>query len=183
MRVKAEVVASDEREGGRRRVLNLGHTIGHALEAVTAYRRFAHGEAVGWGLVGAAAIARDRGLLDAAAFERIAAAVDHVGPRPPLSDLDAREVLEAISHDKKARRGRVPFILPAAVGRVEIHDDVSRAEVRRALRAMARRERRPVARLSINRTRIRVERPGRTGSGDGRSWRNVGILLACRSRD
>ena len=60
--------------------------------------------------------------------------------RQRLSDLDARGVLEAISHDKKARRGRVPFILPAAVGRVEIHDDVSPAEVRRALKAMAKRE-------------------------------------------
>jgi len=140
VRVKADVVASDEREGGRRRVLNLGHTIGHALEAVTRYRRFAHGEAVGWGLVGASAIARDRGLLDAADYERIAAAVDHVGPRPPVSDLEAGDVLEAVSHDKKARRGRVPFILPAAVGRVEIHADVTPAEVRRALKAMAKRE-------------------------------------------
>jgi 3-dehydroquinate synthase len=140
VRVKAEVVASDEREGGLRRVLNLGHTIGHALEAVTRYRRFAHGEAVGWGLVGAAAIARDRGLLAASGFERIAAAVEHVGPRPPVGDLDSRAVLEAITHDKKARRGRVPFVLPVAVGRVEIHDDVSPAEVRRALREMADRE-------------------------------------------
>jgi 3-dehydroquinate synthase len=140
VRVKAEVVAGDEKEGGWRRVLNLGHTIGHALEAVTRYRRFVHGEAVGWGLVGAAAIARDRGLLEAAAFERIAGAVDHVGHRPRVSDLDTHVVLEALSHDKKARKGRVPFILPAGIGRVEIHDDVTAVEIRRALRAMAARE-------------------------------------------
>jgi 3-dehydroquinate synthase len=137
VRVKADVVSGDEREGGQRRVLNLGHTIGHALESVTRYRRFAHGEAVGWGLVGAAAIARDRDLLDAAAFQRIAEAVDHVGPRPPVADLDAGDVLDAISHDKKARAGRVPFVLPVAVGRVQIHDDIEPAEVRRALRVMA----------------------------------------------
>ena len=80
----------DEREGGLRRVLNLGHTIGHALEAVTGYRRFTHGEAVGWGLVGAAWIARRRGLLPEAAYDAIASAVDHVGPRPRVSDLDRR---------------------------------------------------------------------------------------------
>ena len=57
-RVKAEVVERDEREGGLRRVLNLGHTLGHALESVTRYRRFTHGEAVGWGMIGAAWIAR-----------------------------------------------------------------------------------------------------------------------------
>jgi 3-dehydroquinate synthase len=140
VRVKAEVVAGDEKEGGWRRVLNLGHTIGHALEAVTRYRRFVHGEAVGWGLVGAAAIARDRGLLSRDAFEGIAAAVDHVGPRPRVSDLDTGAVLEAVSHDKKARKGRVPFVLPTAIGRVEIHDDVTAPEIRRALRAMAARE-------------------------------------------
>jgi 3-dehydroquinate synthase len=139
-RIKAAVVEKDEREGGLRRVLNLGHTIGHALEAVTGYRRFTHGEAVGWGLVGAAWIARRRGLLAEDAFDAIASAVDHVGPRPRVSDLPAPAVLSALSRDKKARAGRVPFVLPVAVGRVEIRDDVARAEVVRALRVMAGRE-------------------------------------------
>jgi 3-dehydroquinate synthase len=139
-RIKAGVVRRDEREGGLRRVLNLGHTIGHALEATTLYRRFTHGEAVGWGLLGAAAIARRRGLLGEAAFDAIAGAVDRVGPRPPVSDLPVPRLLEALSRDKKARAGRVPFVLPVAVGRVEVHDDVTRGEVVRALRAMAARE-------------------------------------------
>lgn len=139
-RIKAEVVERDEREGGLRRVLNLGHTIGHALEAVTGYRRFTHGEAVGWGLVGAAFIARRCGLLPEAGYAAIAAAVDHLGPRPRVSDLEAPRVLEALARDKKARRGRVPFVLPTAIGRVEVRDDVTGAEVRRALRAMAGRE-------------------------------------------
>jgi 3-dehydroquinate synthase len=139
-RIKAEVVEKDEREGGLRRVLNLGHTLGHALEAETRYRRFTHGEAVGWGLVGAAWIARRRGLLPEAAYDAIASAVDHVGPRPCVSDLPARRVLEALSRDKKARKGRVPFVLPTAVGRVVIRDDVRRDEVARALRVMAGRE-------------------------------------------
>ena len=139
-RIKAEVVETDEREGGRRRVLNLGHTIGHALEAVTRYRRFTHGEAVGWGTIGAAFLARRRGLLPEAGFDAIASAVDHVGPRPRVSDLPPAKVLEALSRDKKAKAGRVPFVLPTAIGRVAIHDDVTRDEITRALRVMAGRE-------------------------------------------
>jgi 3-dehydroquinate synthase len=139
-RIKAEVVEKDEREGGLRRVLNLGHTIGHALEAATGYRRFTHGEAVGWGTIGAAWIARHRGLLPEPAYDAIASAVDHVGPRPAVSDLPVPRILEALGRDKKARAGRVPFVLPSAVGRVEVRDDVARAEIVRALRVMAGRE-------------------------------------------
>ncbi len=139
-RIKAEVVERDEREGGLRRVLNLGHTIGHALEAVTSYRRFTHGEAVGWGLVGAAWIAHRRGMLSEAAWQEIAAAVDQIGPRPPVSDLDAGELLAALARDKKARAGRVPFVLPTAIGAVTVCDDVARGEITRALRVMAGRE-------------------------------------------
>jgi len=139
-RIKAEVVEKDEREGGLRRVLNLGHTIGHALEAETRYRRFTHGEAVGWGLVGAAFIARRRSLLPEAAYDAIASAVDHVGQRPRVSDLPVPRVIEALSRDKKARKGRVPFVLPTAIGRVVIRDDVTSGEVARALRVMGGRE-------------------------------------------
>jgi 3-dehydroquinate synthase len=139
-RIKADVVERDEREGSMRHVLNLGHTIGHALEATTGYKRFTHGEAVGWGLVGASWIARHRGLLAPLDFDAIASAVDHVGPRPRVSDLAPARILEAVSHDKKARAGRVPFVLPTAIGRVVVQDDVTRAEITRALRVMAGRE-------------------------------------------
>ena len=139
-RIKAEIVEKDEREGGLRRVLNLGHTLGHALEAATGYRRFTHGEAVGWGLIGAAWIARDKGLLGDAAYDAIAAAVDRVGPRPKLSDLRRERVLEAMGRDKKFRGGRRVFVLPAGIGRVVIRDDITLPEVRRALAVMAARE-------------------------------------------
>ena len=138
--IKADVVERDEREGGLRRVLNLGHTLGHTLESVTRYRRFTHGEAVGWGLVGAAAIARRRELLSARAFEAIADVVDHVGPRPPVSDLPVPAILDALGRDKKVKAGRVVFVLPTAIGRVTIRDDVTRPEIRRALKAMVARE-------------------------------------------
>jgi 3-dehydroquinate synthase len=120
--------------------LNLGHTLGHALEAATRFRRFSHGEAVGWGLIGAAWIAYRRGLLAESSFDAICAAVDHLGPRPRVSDLPLERVLQAVRHDKKALRGRFAFVLPAALGRVVIHPDVQTAELRRALKVMAARE-------------------------------------------
>jgi 3-dehydroquinate synthase len=139
-RIKADVVERDEREGALRYVLNLGHTIGHALETVTRYRRYTHGEAVGWGLIGAAWIARHRGLLEETAYDAIATGVDRLGQRPRMSDLAPAELLEAISHDKKARAGRVPFVLPTAIGRVVVQHDVEPKEIRRALRVLAGRE-------------------------------------------
>jgi 3-dehydroquinate synthase len=135
-RIKAEVVSKDEREGGLRRVLNLGHTLGHALEAVTGYRRFTHGEAVGWGLIGAAALSRQRGLLGPDEFTEVAEAVDRLGPRPPLSGLPPRDILDAAGRDKK---GRGTFVLPVAIGRVAVHADVSRGEVLAVLKELARR--------------------------------------------
>jgi 3-dehydroquinate synthase len=139
-RIKAEVVEKDEREGGLRRVLNLGHTLGHALETVTAYRRFTHGEAVGWGLTGAAWIAVRKGILPESVFDEIAAAVDRLGHRPRVSDLETPKVQEALGRDKKSRAGRVPFVLPTAIGQVTIRDDVEPVDVRHALKVMAARE-------------------------------------------
>jgi 3-dehydroquinate synthase len=139
-RIKAEVVEKDEREGGLRRVLNLGHTIGHALETVTRYKRYTHGEAVGWGLIGAAWIARRRGLLAEQAFDTIASGVDRLGPRPRMSDIAADKVLAALKGDKKARAGRSVFVLPTRIGSVVVREDVEPTEVRHALRVMASRE-------------------------------------------
>jgi 3-dehydroquinate synthase len=138
VRVKARVVERDEREGGLRRVLNLGHTVGHALETVTRYRRFTHGEAVGWGMLAATRIARRRGLVGEASSRAIGEAVAALGPRPPLHDLDHGEILEALGRDKKAVAGRVPFVLPRGLGRVVIAGDVRRSEIRDALRWLAR---------------------------------------------
>src|SRR5262249_801783 len=124
-RIKAEIVEQDEREAGLRRVLNLGHTLGHALEAVTGYRRFTHGEAVGWGLIGAAWIAAAREMLDEPAFDAIASAVDHLGQRPKVSGLPVERILDAITRDKKVRKGSgFTFVLPTAIGRVTVRSDV-----------------------------------------------------------
>ncbi len=136
VRLKATIVTQDEHEGGLRRVLNLGHTLGHALEAVTRYRGFTHGEAVGWGLLAATRLALARGLVTSAEADAIAAAVDRLGARPSLAGLDASAILAAIAQDKKARAGQVPFILPEGLGRVRIVDDVRARELRALLRSL-----------------------------------------------
>jgi len=140
-RIKADVVRRDEKEGGLRRVLNLGHTLGHALESATAYRRFTHGEAVGWGMVGAAWLAQRKALLGSDVYETMVGAVDRLGPRPKVSDLSVDKILASLRHDKKAKQGRVPFVLPTRVGEVVVRPDVDPPEIRLALKAMAARER------------------------------------------
>lgn len=133
-RIKARIVSEDERESGPRRVLNFGHTAGHALEAITRYRRFRHGEAVAYGMLVAAAIARARGLLAGAAGDELAALLMELGPRPPVADLSAREALDAMRHDKKIVDGRLHVVLPVEIGRTAIVNDVSTVEMEQALR-------------------------------------------------
>jgi len=133
-RIKASVVADDEREAGPRRILNFGHTAGHAIEAVTKYRRFRHGEAVGYGMLVAAALARARGALADQDRQALADLVASLGPLPPVSDLSATQMLEAMQHDKKMVDGRLHFVLPTAIGATAIVDDVNEKELRAALK-------------------------------------------------
>jgi 3-dehydroquinate synthase len=135
-RLKARIVEEDERESGRRRILNFGHTLGHALEAATGYRRFTHGEAVGWGMLGATLIARRRGLLAEEAFDRIVGAVDRLGPRPPIGHLEPEAIAMAVTRDKNKQGGRVPFILPTAIGGVTIASDIRETELLGTIRAL-----------------------------------------------
>jgi 3-dehydroquinate synthase len=123
VRLKAEVVASDERENGLRRVLNLGHTIGHALEAETEYRHFLHGEAVAWGMIAAARIAAVVGKTDNISARRIGDAVQRLGPLPTVQ-VRSRNILRLLQSDKKTRNGVVHFVLPREIGKVEVVNDV-----------------------------------------------------------
>ena len=132
-RIKARIVAEDEREGGVRRYLNLGHTAGHALEAVTRYRRFSHGEAVGYGLEVAAELAASLGLLGADEVDRVRDLVRRVGPRPAAAGLSHDALVDAMRHDKKRAGGRVGFVLPLEIGRVEFRSTISERDVRGAL--------------------------------------------------
>ena len=114
-RVKAEVVSRDEREGRLRRILNFGHTLGHALEAATGYGHFLHGEAVAWGMLAAVWLSHERGFLDSTARARVKAVLRRL-PRPPLPKLPPRELLGYIRHDKKVLGGRLHFVLLRRIG-------------------------------------------------------------------
>ncbi len=132
-RIKAEVVAADEKESGLRRILNFGHTAGHALEAVTRYRRFRHGEAVGYGMLVAADLAVSRGALAEADRRALADVIASLGPLPPIGDISIGQVLDAMKHDKKMVAGRLHYVLPTAVGAWAIVDDVTEKEFKAAL--------------------------------------------------
>ncbi len=116
---KAVVVAADEKESGLRQVLNFGHTIGHALEAETAYRGFLHGEAVAWGMVAATNVALAMGKLGSVNAGRIADAVLGLGELPPVR-VKPTNVLKRLQADKKTKDGVVHFVLPCEIGQVEI---------------------------------------------------------------
>src|SRR5450755_8764 len=123
VKLKAEVVSSDERENGLRRVLNLGHTIGHALEARTGYRHFLHGEAVAWGMIASAKIASAMDLIEDVGAARITDATRALGPLPKVQSR-SRDILRLLKSDKKTRNGVVHFVLPREIGKVEIANDV-----------------------------------------------------------
>ena len=131
--IKADVVARDEREGGLRRILNFGHTVGHALEAVTRYRRFYHGEAVGYGMRAASRIAELMDLLHVDEREAIDEAVNLISRLPQAKSLALNDIISAMDHDKKAEAGRIAFVLPVEIGQVVIRSDVPPRIIRSAL--------------------------------------------------
>jgi 3-dehydroquinate synthase len=137
VKLKAEVVSADEHEGGLRRVLNLGHTIGHALEAETGYRTLLHGEAVAWGLIAATNIALAVGRTDSVTAGRIADAVLGLGRLPELK-INAHKILARLQSDKKTQGGVVHFVLPREIGKVEVAADVPESVVISAVEELRR---------------------------------------------
>src|SRR5262249_31494724 len=132
IRVKAAVVSADEKESDLRRILNFGHTVGHALEAATGYTHFLHGEAVAWGMIAAAAIARDCGACTPELAGRIAETVKAYGPLP-LVESSAEEIISRLSADKKTVGGAVHFVLPLTIGKVKVAGNVPPSVVRNAV--------------------------------------------------
>ncbi len=128
VKLKAEVVSADEHEGGLRRVLNLGHTIGHALESETKYRALLHGEAVAWGMVAATNIALSVNRTDSVTAGRITDSILSLG-RLPEVNVSARKILARLQSDKKTQNGVVHFILPREIGKVEVASDVPESAV------------------------------------------------------
>lgn len=117
--IKARVVNADEHESGLRQILNFGHTLGHALEAATGYRRFLHGEAIGWGMIAATMMALAVGKLGDADATRIIQLVARVGPLPALGNIRAVQLRPILAGDKKARGGSVLWVLPRRIGKTE----------------------------------------------------------------
>ena len=140
---KASIVANDEREATNRsdvksrRILNFGHTTAHALEAITNYRTFRHGEAVGYGMLVAGELSRNLGLLASQDLQSLRAAVALCGPLPPADHLDVNQIIRALQHDKKSVGGQINWVLLEKVGLPKIVDGglISARTLRLSLRA------------------------------------------------
>jgi 3-dehydroquinate synthase len=135
IRMKAGVVNLDERENGLRMILNLGHTVGHALEQATHYKVLLHGEAVGWGMVAALHLARERGTISRAQFSRLEKLIHLYGPLPELK-LRKAKVVAATGGDKKNVGGVRRFVLPVGIGDAGVVEDVTPAELEAAVSYM-----------------------------------------------
>jgi 3-dehydroquinate synthase len=134
--IKAAVVARDERESGLRAVLNFGHTVGHALESLTSYRTLRHGEGVAIGMVAASRLASRLGGCELSESQRIEGLLDRLGLPTRISDTPAEEIIAATRFDKKASAGRPRFILPRAIGHVEVTSEVPTTVLREVLVGM-----------------------------------------------
>jgi len=133
VRIKAEVVSGDEKEQDRRRILNFGHTFGHALEAETGYSQFLHGEAVAWGMKAATLLGEKQRLLSVEDMREILCCVDSYGPLPPLAGIDPARIAARLKSDKKTVQGKIHFVLPERIGAVKITADVEERFVTAAI--------------------------------------------------
>jgi len=118
--IKATVVAKDERESGLRRILNYGHTIGHALESWGRYRKYIHGEAVGMGMIGEVGVARHLGLCQEEVVRRQRELIKRAGLPYSLPSLSFSELWASMLHDKKVSQGTVYCVLPKRIGKVAV---------------------------------------------------------------
>jgi 3-dehydroquinate synthase len=131
--IKARVVSRDERESGLREILNFGHTFAHALESVTKYRRYQHGEAVAWGMIAASFLGHELGLTRADDVSRIVALIRRLGPLPPWPSVSPSTLLDAMRSDKKTRSGVLRFVLSSRIGSAHSYDAVPLYVVERVL--------------------------------------------------
>ncbi len=134
-RIKADVVTADEKETGPRMKLNYGHTIGHAFETATDYRRFKHGEAVAWGMIAALEYSSEMGLLHSEETARLIRLIRRVGRLPSLKGISIDGLWNAMVRDKKFRSGNIRMIFPRRLGEAEIHSGINASSLRRFLRS------------------------------------------------
>ena len=133
IRIKAYVVEKDEHESGLRKILNFGHTLGHAFETATNYTYYKHGEAVGWGMIAATMISVAVGLLEEAEATRIIRLIAAIGPLPRLRNAKLPRLRKILAGDKKAQGGRVMWVLPSRIGQTEWNCEVPWPVVSRVL--------------------------------------------------
>jgi len=133
LEIKAQVVSRDERESGLREILNFGHTFGHALETVTNYRTYQHGEAVAWGMMAAALLGHEIGLTPADEVSRIVSLVRRLAPIPPWPRVPPKTIIAAMHSDKKTRGGKLRFVLAPRIGKAQSHDGVPLETLERVL--------------------------------------------------
>jgi 3-dehydroquinate synthase len=131
--LKAQVVSRDERESGQREILNFGHTFGHALESITNYRVFRHGEAVAWGMMAAALLGHEAGITSASDAARIISLTRRIGPLPPWPSSTPQKLIVAMRADKKSRSGKLRFVLSPAIGKAQSYDAISLDDVEHVL--------------------------------------------------
>ncbi|HKS82666.1 MAG TPA: 3-dehydroquinate synthase [Candidatus Acidoferrales bacterium] len=136
IQIKARVVTADERERGLRKILNFGHTLGHALESATAYRLFLHGEAIAWGMIAAAQMAVESARLRESQATRIIRLILEVGPLPSLGRLQAGQLRKIMLGDKKSRAGRIRWVLPRRIGKANWDVEIPWAVVARVIRRL-----------------------------------------------
>jgi 3-dehydroquinate synthase len=141
VQMKAEVVGVDEFETGLRMILNYGHTLGHAIEAATRYKKLLHGEAIAWGMIAATRLGLARRTITEAQSRRIEQLIFTYGPLPQLH-LPVDRLLDAATRDKKNRSGVRRFVLPLGIGDAIVIDDVTDAELYGAAESMLRTARR-----------------------------------------
>jgi 3-dehydroquinate synthase len=153
VRIKAEVVSSDEKESGLRRILNFGHTFGHALEAETHYTRFLHGEAVSWGMRAGTYLAEALDMIPSTDAAAIVNVLDQYGPIPKCAGISRPELQIRLLRDKKTIQNRIHFVLPVRIGEAAVRSDVPVAAVQQA----------------INRALIECRGDGRAMSSPGRT--------------
>jgi 3-dehydroquinate synthase len=132
--IKARVVSRDERESGLREILNFGHTFAHALESITRYRRYQHGEAVAWGMMCAALLGHEVGITRADDVSRIVSLVRRLGPLPQWPKMPESLFIDAMRADKKARHGEIRFVLAPRIGKAVSYAHLPLSAVERVLR-------------------------------------------------
>jgi len=133
---KAAVVADDEREGGRRAILNYGHTFGHVVETLTGYGTWLHGEAVAIGMAAVGRLAVQKGLWSEADQQRQLKLIEKAGLPVAWPNLEREAALRTLQGDKKVRHGRLRFVLPTRIGNVIISDEISNEDVSRCLASL-----------------------------------------------